>query len=140
MEKSKTINAEIVSAIADINYGLISIAEIKSKDDFFNAVRSIISEYNNQSTSHILDWHPVSDDLDEIHYETEEVESSEDAEQVPLGKIKIIQANISKKGYLTFNFDPSKGPLTMEIEFYCDYDTLKNIKQGDEYIDYEEIK
>jgi hypothetical protein len=137
MGKSKLINAEIISSMADINYGFISMSEIKNKDEFFNSVRKIIAEYNNQFTSHILDWMPVSDELDDIDYDSEEIESSEIDESVAPGKIKIIQANISKKGYLTFEFNPSNGTLLMEIERFCDYDTLKNIKQGDEHIDFE---
>jgi hypothetical protein len=137
MAKSKMINAEIVSPMADIHYGFITMSEIKTKKDFFHSVRNIISEYGNGSTSHILDWMPTSDDLEEIDYDTDELDSSESIELEVPGQIKIIQANISKKGYLTFEFNPSNGALLMGIERFCDYDTLKYIKQGDNYIDFE---
>lgn len=119
MGKSKLINAEIMSSIADINHGFISMADVKSKEDFFNSVRGILSEYNEQSETHVLDWDPVSDALDEIEYETIESDTLEGFSEALKGQIQIIQANISKKGRLSFEFDPSLGSLVMETEEVC---------------------
>ena len=122
-----------VTCVMDLNFSSFSINKVKSSNDFFKHVKSILCQYDSSRDTYILE--PDWSEHKSVKYE---IENSEQTYFQPkVGEVQIFQMNIAKKGSIDFEFDPKAGLLTFhQIEVGGRY-ALDQITQNGEDIDFE---
>lgn len=119
--------------VMDLNSDSIRITDIKSSEDFFKSVKSILCGYTSNAETYVLDFN--WNENKKVKYEvlTEEVIHH----KPKIGEIQIFQMNIAKKGNIKFDLDPKLGSIKFHTFDIGGQVVLDRITQNEEDIDFE---
>jgi hypothetical protein len=120
-------------SVMDLNTDSIRISDIKSSNDFFKSVKSILCGYSNDAETYVLEFN--WNENKKVKYEvlTEEISHH----KPKIGEIQIFQMNIAKKGNIEFDLDPKVGAITFHTFDIGGQIVLDRITQNEEDIDFE---
>ena len=119
--------------VMDLNSDSIRISDIKSSEDFFKSVKSILCGYISNAETYVLDFN--WNENKKIKYEvlTEEARHH----KTKIDEIQIFQMNIAKKGNIEFDLDPKVGAIKFHTFDIGGQIVLDKITQDGEDIDFE---
>jgi hypothetical protein len=133
MKKTKPAEVSLDCCEIEINYSDISLESIASYDDFYAAMKSFASEYNESRETYPADFSP-----DEIAAVTtiEPIDNGPFIEPPPEGFIRLYQSAVSKHASYNFECDPNK-TLKLETREFRGYNVVMAMTQSGEDIYYE---